>query len=342
MSELRERLAVAFGALLAVTAIGAVGFYVVGDGRWNLADCLYMAVITLTTVGYGEVLPGFESVPHARTFAMVLIVLGVGTFLYCASTLTAVLLEGDLRRALRKTRMRKRIESLSGHVIVCGIGSTGWHVVEELMATSTPLCAIDTDKERMDRLIEEHPHVPYVVADATDDTTLVEAGVERARGVVAALPSDKDNLFVVVTARQANPGVRIVARGIELRAVEKLRKAGADAVVSPNYIGGMRMVSEMLRPHVVEFLDEMLRDKDKNLRIEEVEIVRGSPLSGQTLGGARFRQTADVLVLAVRDPSRGYVYNPGPDHVLVEAAKLIVLGPAMAVVRLRESVARGL
>lgn len=336
MSELRSRLAIAFGAVLVVTAVGVGGFYFLGNGRWRLADCLYMTVTTLTTVGFGEILPGFRDVPHARTFTMVLIVLGVGTFLYFASTLTAIILEGDLQAAFRKTRMHKLIEKLSGHVIVCGTGSTGWHVVEELLASRVPVCVIELHAERIERLLEVHPKVPYIQGDATEDAVLAEAGVDRARGVVGALSSDKDNLFVVVTARQANPSARIVARATELRAIEKLKKAGADAVVSPNYIGGMRMSAEMLRPHVVEFLDEMLRDKDKNLRIEEVAIGQGSVFVGQTLGSSRFRQVADVLVLAIRDATRGFIYNPGPDLVLTDAMKLIVLGPLDSVHKLRE------
>lgn len=341
MSELRSRLAIAFGAVLVVTGIGVGGFYWLGHGRWALHECLYMTITTLFTVGFGEILPGFEDVPHARSFTMVLIVLGVGTFLYFASTLTAIILEGDLQAAFRKTRMRKQIEKLSGHVIVCGSGSTGWHVVEELLSSRVPVCVIEQDQERVERLVEAHPQVPYIQGDATEDAVLMEAGVERARGVVGALSSDKDNLFVVVTARQANPGCRIVARVSEVRAIEKLRKAGADAVVSPNYIGGMRMSAELLRPHVVEFLDEMLRDKDKNLRIEEVAIGQGSAFVGQTLGSSRFRQVADVLVLAIRDATRGFVYNPGPDLVLTDAMKLIVLGPMDAVHKLRDLLTAG-
>lgn len=336
MSELRRRLAIAFAAMLVVTGSGAFGMYALGGGRWPLRDCLYMTITTLTTVGYGEILPGFRDVPHARSFTMLLIVLGVGTFLYFASTLTAIILEGDLQAAFRKTRMRKQIEKLTGHVIVCGTGSTGWHVVEEMLTSGVPVCVVELHQERIDRLIEAHPNVPYIQGDATEDVVLMEAGVERARGVVGALSSDKDNLYVVVTARQANPNARIVARATELRAIEKLKKAGADAVVSPNYIGGMRIGAEMLRPHVVEFLDEMLRDKDKNLRIEEVAIPSTSSFVGQTLGSSRFRQVADVLVLAIRAPKRGFLYNPGPDLVLEDAMNLIVLGPMDAVHKLRE------
>jgi len=339
MNALRRRLAIAFAAVVLVTALGVFGYYWLGQGTWTLGECLYMTVITLTTVGYGEVLRDFADVAHAREFTMLLVVLGVGTFLYFASTLTAIILEGDLQDVFRKRRMRKQIEKLSDHVIVCGIGSTGWHVVEELVTTAVPLCVIESHAERIERLAEHHPTVPWIQGDATEDAVLVEAGVARARGVVAALPTDKDNLFVVVTARQANPSARIVARAIELRADEKIRKAGADAVVSPNYIGGMRMVAEMVRPHVVKFLDEMIRDKDKNLRIDEVAIGQRSPYVGQTLGGSRFRQVADVLVLAVRDATGGFLYNPGPDLVLTDAMKLIVLGPLDAVQRLRKGIA---
>src|SRR5262249_52690833 len=157
---------------------------------------------------------------------------------------------------------RKQIARLEDHVIVCGAGSTGRQAIEELIDYDVPLVAIDLDQQHLEDLAEHFPdRITYLVGDATDDDVLEQAGLTRARGLITALASDKDNLYVVVSARQANPKARIVARGSDLHVLEKLRKAGADAVVSPNYIGGMRMVSELLRPQVVKFLDEMRRDR---------------------------------------------------------------------------------
>ena len=338
MQDIRARLAAGFAVLALTIATGTVGYYLLGDGRWKPFDCLYMTIITITTVGYGETLEGMDRVEHARALTVGLLVFGTGTVVYFASTLTAMIIEGDLRRALRTTRMRKQILKLQDHVIVCGAGSTGSHSIEELIEYRIPTVAIDTDQGRLEHMAEVYPKdlFKYIVGDATDDDVLAEANLPQARGVVAALHSDKDNLFVVVSARQENPKARIVARGSELQILEKLRKAGADTVVSPNYIGGLRMVSELLRPQVVKFLDEMRRDKAR-VRIEEVDVPVGSPLGGKTLGQSGIRgKVADVLVLAVQVPGKeGYRYNPGADFVLEGGMTLVVLGPLAQVEELR-------
>ncbi len=338
MAELRGRLLAAFAAVLFVLAVGTIGYYVIGQGRWGVFDCFYMTIITLTTVGYGEVLLGFADVPHARALTVLLLVLGMGTMVYFASSLTALIIEGDLRRALRHTRMRKQIARLENHVVVCGAGSTGSRAIEELMEYDIPTVAIDVRREHLEDLAELHPaeRFKYVVGDATDDDVLEEASVAQARGIIAALAGDKDNLFVVVSTRQMNPRARIVARGSDLQILEKLKKAGADTVVSPNYIGGLRMVSELLRPQVVKFLDEMRRDRGR-VRIEEVLVPEGSPLVGKTLGNSGIRSAGEILVLAVQMPgANGYRFNPGADFVLASGMTLVVLGPLAEVEVLRE------
>jgi voltage-gated potassium channel len=338
MAELRGRLVAAFSVMMFVLVAGTLGYYLLGDGRWSVFDCFYMTIITLTTVGYSEVLPGIEAVDHARGFTVALLVLGMGTVVYFASALTALIIEGDLRRALRHTRMRKQIARLENHVIVCGAGSTGSHAIEELMEYRIPTVAIDVDRARLEDLAEQYPGdlFKYVIGDATEDDVLEEAALASARGVVSALAGDKDNLFVVFSARQMNPRARIVARGSDLQFLEKLKKAGADTVVSPNYIGGMRMVSELLRPEVVRFLDEMRRDKAR-IRIEEVLIPERSPLAGKTIGDSRIRDAAgQSLVLAVQVPgSTGYRYNPGADFALGAGMTLVLLGPLAELEALR-------
>jgi voltage-gated potassium channel len=340
MAELRARLLAAFGGLLAVLATGTLGYYYLGKAEhWGLFDCFYMTVITLTTVGYGEVLPGFDSLPHVRGFTVLLIVFGAGLVVYFASTVTALIIEGDLRRALRHTRMMKQIAKLEDHIVVCGAGSTGSHAIEELMEYEVPTVAIDTDRERLEALAEDFPSplLKFVVGDATDDEVLEQANLVKARGLVAALSGDKDNLFVVVSARQMNQKARIVARGSDLQVLDKLIKAGADRVVSPNYIGGMRMVSELLRPAAVKFIDEMRRDKAR-VRIEEVEIPAGSRFAGKTLGNSGIRShSSEILVLAVQVPGReGYRFNPGADFVLESGMTLVVLGPLSEVQELQD------
>jgi len=319
-----------------VVGIGALGFYVIGGGRWAPFECFYFTIITLTTVGFSEVLPGFESVQYARPFTIVLIVLGVGTFLYFASTLTAIIIEGDLQRAFKETRMHKTIDKLKNHIIVCGVGSTGRHVLAELAEYNIPTVLIDIDPDAVSLHRESFPKAMCILGDATDDDVLAKANIKSARGIVAAMANDKENLYLTISAREANPEVRIVARGSDLRVLEKLRKAGADTVVSPNYIGGLRMVSELLRPKVVRFLDEMRRDRSKT-RIEEVDIPEGSGFAGHSLRDIDFRKSTDILVLAVRVPAiEGYKYNPSAEFVLESGMTLVVLGPISQVVELRD------
>ncbi len=336
MQELRGRLAAASMAILTVIGVGTVVFYWLGEGQWSAFDCFYYTVITLTTVGYAEVLPNVAEVRFARPFTIALIISGVGTFLYFASTLTAIIIEGDLQRAFKETRMHKNIDKLKNHIIVCGAGSTGRHVLKELHEYGISAVLIDIDQDAVDAYRELNPKGFSMVGDATDDHLLEQANIDSARGLVAALPSDKDNLFLTLSARQFNPEMRIVARGTDLRVLEKLKKAGADTVVSPNYIGGLRMVSEMIRPKVVRFLDEMRRDKSQT-RIDEVEISEESTFDGRSLRDMDFRKSTDVLILAVRVPNQeGYTYNPGADFVLKSGMTLVVLGPIPQVQVLRQ------
>jgi voltage-gated potassium channel len=335
---LRTRLIGGLIALIVVLAAGTVGYWLLGDGRWSLNDCFYMTVITLTTVGYAEVLEDFEHVAYAREFNVLLIVFGMGAFLYFVSNLTAMIVEGDLRAALRKTRMRKTIQNLQDHYVVCGTGSTGRHIIEELIATQRTVVAIDLSEEKLEGLSEKSGGAKagfyYIAGDATDDDVLAAANTAHARGIVAALANDKDNLFLVVTVRQLNAKARLVARGSDLKVLEKLKRAGADTVVSPNYIGGMRMVSELVRPAVVRFLDVMLKDS-KGMRIEEVEITAASKYAGRTVEDTHIRTEAGVSILALREPSGSYVYNPEKDQRITAGMTLVVLGEAAAAAKLR-------
>ncbi len=346
MEELRRRVFVSFSALCVVIAFGTTGYYLLGHEQWgwDVVDCVYMTLVTVTTLGL-ESLRGFEQTPGTRIFTSVLLVMGIGTFLYFASSLTALILEGDLQEAFRKKRMQNVIDKLEDHVIVCGVGQTGRHVVKEMLATKTPFVAVDVSAENLAAAVgpdRDPARYPTLVGAATGDAALQRAGVGRAPALVAAWTDDKDNLYVVITAREANPRMRIVARAIGQRAPDKLRKAGADAVISTNYLGGMRLASEVLRPHVTEFMEEMLRERHINLRIEEVIVPPESPLVGMRLREAPIRAHTGALILAVRDiQTRNWDYNPGPDARLQSGTVLIVLLPVDALPKLRQGIADG-
>ena len=324
-----RRLMAAGGILAFAVLVSASGYRFIGDGEWDWSECLYMAAITLSTVGFGETLPGMDHLPLARGWTLVVIFMGSGTLLYFVSMLTALIVEGDLGGTLRMKRMQRRIDRLHDHVIVCGSGRTGTHIVDELIATGTPFVLIDVDLENLQHLaMEKGDRMLWIAGDATDDDILREAGIDRAAGLVTALPDDRDNLFATVSARSLNPALRIVAKSVSSESEGKLRRSGANAVVSPYNIGAMRMVSEMVRPTVVRFLDEMLRDRERNLRIEQVTLSKGCPLDGIRLGDAGLRSWSNLLVMAVQETDGTYRYNPSGDYVLSGGMTLIVLAPS--------------
>jgi voltage-gated potassium channel len=334
-----RRLIVGLGVFVILVALGSVGYFILGHGRWGLGDCAYMTVITISTVGFFE-LRQMSDVPGARALTVGLIVSGVGVLAYTQSNLTALFVEGVIGQALRRRRMQRDIARLSHHIVVAGAGSTGKHVIEELVATRTPFVAIDRSEQSLLEVSEEMcgGKLLYVHGDATQDHALLAAGVDRARGVVAALTHDKDNLYVTISARSLNGQARIVSKVVEDEAAAKILKAGASAIVSPTMIGARRLASELIRPEVTEFLDQMLRDKDKNLRLEEVVVPAGSPFVGLMLKDTPIRRETRALVVAARSADRAFAYNPEPDYVIVEGTTLIVLGETASIVKLRELV----
>ena len=278
--------------LIFVTVLGTVGYTLI-EG-WDLFDSLYMTVITVATVGYGETHP---LTVGGRLFTIMLIVVGVGTAAYGFSTLTALWVEGALRNVWEKRRMEHRISGLRDHVIICGGGETGRHVAREVMKARIPVVIIEIDARCAGALRRLGDEVLCLIGDATDSEMLREVHVEHARGLVACMPSDKDNLFALLTARELNPGMRIVSRLISDDAAPRLARVGADAIVSVSRIGSLRLASEMLRPHVVSVLDAMLREPSA-IRVCEVTV--GAGLAGQTLAAAALQDRIGVTVFAMR------------------------------------------
>jgi voltage-gated potassium channel len=334
------RLISAAGMLAAVVLLGATLYYSVGEGRWSWFDCFYMTIITLSTVGFAETLEGMNEMPEARAVTITLIVLGSGTLLYFISSLTALIVEGDLQGVLKRRSMQRSIDTLNNHIIVCGVGTTGWHIATELRAVGVPFVVVDGNRERIDELNEEfNDELLFVCGDATDDHTLDSAGVERARGVISALNDDKANLFVTISARALNPTARIVAKSIEPSTERKLRRAGADAVVAPNYIGGVRLFSEMVSPKTVAFLDRIVQfGGGISVGIEAIDVPAESPLVGKRLAETDIRE-AGALVVAVHRADGDYVYNPGGEHLVQAGDSLIVLAESHDAAMLRQTLA---
>ncbi len=336
----RARLLLAGFSLIVVFAVGTAGYYWIGGGDWTFEDCAYMVLITITTVGYAEVLPVHET-GQGRLFTMMLLVTGMGVSFYFLSSLTAFIIEGDLREALWRGRMQRRLAKLKGHYIVCGAGRTGRYVIEELLRGGLHVVAVEKGDESLQTLAKEHGDRLIIIAgDATDDAVLRDAGIDRAGGLVAALQHDQDNLFVALSARQMNQGLRIVSRANSERVRPKLLQAGADSIVSPTHIGGRRMAHELLRPNVVGFLDIMSRDMKQNLDIEQLDIPPGSPLDGRTLRKSNIREVSSAMVLVVIHDGV-HTYNPPSEFELKAGMTLVLLGEVEQISKLQGYVAGG-
>ena len=336
--QLRRAL-VALSIFMTVVVAGGTTLWWMGHGKYEIGQSIYFALITAASVGFSE-MPGMDVRGDMRFVTSILIVSGVGTIAFFQSTLTALLVEGVLAETWRRRRMQKKIDDLQGHLVVAGCGRTGKYIIEELNAIRHDYVLIDKDEDVLRRLNDElGGKLLYVVGDATEDHTLLSAGVERAHGVMAALTDDRNNLFIVLSARALNPKARIVSKVIELENEPKMLRAGADQTVSPHQMGGLRMVSELVRPKVTMFLDQMLR-VTKNLRFEEVELPSGSRYEGKTLREMPIRAETNLLVVALHEVNDSYVYNPAPDHPLRAGTQLIVMGEIDGVAKLKELIAR--
>jgi voltage-gated potassium channel len=313
-----NRLRLAF-ILLGVIFLTGICGYVLIEG-WGFLDSLYMTVITIASVGFMEVHPLTQ---HGRIFTIFLIIFGMGILLFGISTLTAFLVEGELSEILRRRKMEKSVSKLRGHYIVCGIGRIGRHIIDELYNTGRPFVAIDNNAGICTELSQKN--MLFVQGDATSSKVLGAANAESAKGIFCSLPSDGANLLLILTAKGINSGLKIVAKAEEDESEEKMRMAGADRVVLPLFIGGLRMASEMIRPEAVTFLDKMLKGKEEVFRIEDITIGAESPFIGKTLEHSGLLHRQGITVVAVRREER-YTFNPPKEERLEKGDSLILMG----------------
>ncbi|MFM7616931.1 MAG: potassium channel family protein [Actinomycetes bacterium] len=310
-----RRMGIAISLLVGVLTFGTVGYLVLG---LRPIDALYQTITTVATVGFREVVPFGTA---ERVFTMVLIVVGVGAVLYALGSLIETLIEGRLLETIGRMRMERTIGSLRDHVIVCGWGRVGRAIAAEVVAAGRPIVVVDDDAERL----IDCPH-PTVHGDCTEDDTLERAGIAHASSLVAAVDVDAANSFITLSARAIRPDIFIVARVRSVDSEGKLLRAGADRVVNPQNIGSARMAAFVLRPHVAEFLDVVMHERDLEFRLEEIPIADGSPLAGRTLREAHLRDRTGALVLAVRDARGSFLSNPDPDVRIEPGQILIAIG----------------
>ncbi len=320
LPRIRKRIVIAALLLVLMQVIGTLGFYLEADETVTLSDAMHMSLITITTVGYGEVIP-LQTLGE-RIFAGLFAIAGFGTLTFLFTSLAAFFLEADLDYTLRRRRMEKAIKKLKGHYILCGFGRVGRNVAHELVHTKRQFVAIDMDEHQLLAQLEHFPELLYLNGDASDDDLLLAADIADAAGVFAVTGDDSRNLMITITARQLNPDIRIVARCHEIRNAAKMKKAGADVVISPDFTGGMRIASSMIRPHVVNFLDEMLRSEQK-IRLEELRLEEQHQLC--SIGELRARCPGCVIV-ALKS-GEDFQFNPGDELMLSPGQVLIVMLP---------------
>ena len=314
-----RKIAAALAALALIHLIGTVGYLVVGGPATSVIDALYMTFITVATIGYAEVVDLGAS-PGGRVFTMLIAFLGIGTMTYLFSNVTAVILESNLNRSYRRRHMQTRINDLGDHFIVCGAGRIGGYVIDELRASGLRHVVIELDHEGVERLLDRDPQGLIIEGDAADDDVLTRAGIARCRGVFAVTGDDSKNLVVSLSAKQLNAAVRVVARVHDPRNVAKTLRAGADEIVSPDFIGGQRIASLMIRPQMVSLVDELLRAGGP-LSVGEL-IVPPNPAVATVDGLGR---SSEWLLMAIRKRS-DWRFNPLASEPIEAGDVLIVIG----------------
>lgn len=309
------------GIVLSVLLLlaGTAGYVFIED--WPVIDALYMTVITLATVGFSEVQ---ELSPVGRIFTMALIIVGVGFVFYLAGSIVQFMVEGRVREILGRRKLENQIRKQKDHYIVCGYGRVGGTICDLIASKPLGVVVIERDPERIARLSDRN--LLYVPGEATDEDNLIKAGVEKARGLLAVLKTDSDNLYVALTARQLNPELFIIARGGEEKSENKLLAAGANRVVSPYLMGAHRIAQTILRPTVTDFLELTLMDKSRDIQMEEVPVHPSSRLIDVALQDSGIRQDLDLIIVAVRKPEGEMLFNPSSQTKLQGGDMVVAIG----------------
>jgi voltage-gated potassium channel len=328
-----RRILLALLAVIVAMGCGAIGFHLI-EG-WSILDSLYAAAQTVTTVGYGDVTPATR---NGRFFAMVFMLAGVGVVLYALTATVHAIVQSELVATFGERRQSRKMSKLRNHFIICGAGRVGSHLVRGLLNSNEIFVVIERDGQRIAELTELG--VIVLVRDATLEETLREAGVEAARGLAACLPNDADNVYVVLTARDLNPKLHIVARAAEEQAEAKLIRAGANRVVAPTIIGGHRMAMALTKPAVDDFIGSITANK-LGLAFEELKVDPASRLVGQKLSETNIRSELDIVVVSIRRADGQILFNPSGEATIESGDILIAIGHAELLMKLN-ALARGL
>ena len=296
--------------------------------KWHILDAIYMTIITISTTGFAETHPLSQT---GRFFTLLIIVMGIGSIAYTGGRAAQLIFETQI---YRRRKMSKKVEHLSNHFIVCGYGRMGRFICDELTEADVDFVVIENDPVKIDRLIERG--FMFVNGDATRDDVLVSAGIKKAKGLVAVLSSDAENVFATLSSKVLNPELYVVARAVEEETESKLVKAGASRVVKPYEIGGTRMAELLLRPGVIEFIDSIAREKNVDLNIEEVIVNPASPLVGKTLTELPIRKEMNIIIVSIYKSSGKFIYNPLSSAKIEAGDKLIAIGESSSIEKLNK------
>ena len=310
-----------------IVIFGTVGYMTI-EG-WDFFPSLYMTVITITTVGFNETYPLSVA---GRIFTLILIFLGIGIFLYIVGLVTQAMIGFQISTIIGRKKLDQQIKKIKDHYIVCGFGRIGKVICKELKSKKIPLLVIDNTPEAKELLDAES--VPYIIDDATSEDVLVEAGIDRARGLISVVASDADNLFITLTARGLNHSALIIARADEEKSEKKLKRAGADKVFLPYIIGGHKMAQSITKPAVTDFLEFTVHNKDMGLEMEELNVSKSSRLDGLKLMESGIRQEMDIIIIAVRKKTGEMTFNPSSETRIEAGDTLIALGKNNDLIRL--------
>jgi len=321
-----------FLLVLCIILVGIIGFQIIES--LTLIDALYMTVITISTVGFGEVQLLSDT---GKIFTIILILGGIAVITTGVSMIFSSVLEGTFAVTLRRQRMEKKLKKIKDHFIICGFGHVGHDVITEFMRAREKFILIEKDEERLIDLKSTLPDLMYVVGDATDDDVLRRGGIETARGIIAVLGSDSDNLYICLSARTINPKLRIIARVVEGASISKLQKAGADYVFSPETIGGVQLAAAALKPTVTSFLDTILKGEYYGLMLDEVPVQHHSSLIDKTLQEAEISRSIGIVIPAIQSKQQQkLIFNPGPTTKMSQGDVLIVFGTPEQITLLRD------
>jgi voltage-gated potassium channel len=318
---------IAIAALVMLIALGTGGYMAI-EG-WRLLDAFYMTITTIATVGFREVYPLSD---RGMVFTILLIIFGVSVLWYTLGKFAQIMFEGQFQRFLGRIKVEKRIESMKDHYIICGFGRIGSLICREFAARPVPFVIVDNNPAVIEKLEDEH--YPYIRGNATEDETLLRAGIKRAKGLVSVVTSDTENVYITLTARGLNPDIFILARAGEEGSDIKLKRAGATKVISPYHIGGSRMAQAILRPNVVDFIEIATGRDHLDLQMEEICIPDCSYCVGENLATSGFRKETGVIIVGIKKASGKMVFNPSSHTRIEERDTLIVLGEPLAIQKL--------